>query len=79
MKEKMKKASVEIALKIDAILIENMIIDFWDNERAQKKVLSEIDDFFYDVIIPNYGIGLVAEDMDQITQKVMKVAEHRIG
>jgi type I restriction enzyme R subunit len=53
-------------------------VEFWDDLDAQKKVTNDIDDFLYDEIKGERGIDLSLEQMDEILEKVMQLARHRM-
>ena len=52
-------------------------INFWNDEDAQKQTVNDIDDYFYDVLKTEKSIELSPDQMDEIIEKVMQVAEHR--
>jgi type I restriction enzyme, R subunit len=69
--------SALVALEIDAIIAKHMIIDFWNNDSAQKEVVNEIDDYLFDTIKGDRGIELSIDQMDDLIEKSMTVARHR--
>ena len=69
--------SADAALAIQAIFKRNWKVHFWDDEDARKKTIDEIDDFLYDEIKGKRGISLSVEQMDEIIEQSMKLAQHR--
>lgn len=69
--------SADAALAIQDIFKRNWKVHFWDDDDAKKKVIDEIDDFLYDEIKGKRGISLSVEQMDEIIEQSMKLAQHR--
>jgi type I restriction enzyme R subunit len=55
----------------------HFIIHLWQNADAQKKLQNAIDDYFFDVVMPNFGLKLEAKELDEIEKAVMDVAQAR--
>jgi len=68
----------DVALAIQAILKRNWKVHFWDDADAQKRVVNDIDDFLYDEIKGVRGIALSTEQMDEIIERSMQLARHRM-
>lgn len=68
----------DIALAIHDILKRNWKVQFWDDSDAEKRVVNEIDDYLYDEIKGTRGLGLSIQQMDDIIEKSMQVARHRM-
>lgn len=66
-----------IGLELDRLMNEHLIVHFWDNENARKKVIDSLDDFLFDVVKGERGIELSVERMDELLEKLMTVARHR--
>ncbi len=49
------------------------MVQFWDNEDAKKQAINAIDDYLFD----DLGLNLGTDQMDEIIEKVMRVAENR--
>lgn len=62
-----------MAIAIQAILKKHKKVHFWDDDDAQKEVVNEIDDYFYDEL----SIELSLDQMDKMIEKVLQVARHR--
>lgn len=75
--DELEKASAETATEIQRIFREHKKIHFWDDEDEQNQVINEIDDYLFDVVIKEKGIGLSVEQMDGIIEKSMRLARHR--
>ncbi|MBI9108667.1 MAG: type I restriction endonuclease subunit R [Spirochaetales bacterium] len=69
--------AADAAIAINKILEEHKKVHFWYDEDAQKQVVNEIDDYFYDELKTEKGIELSLEQMDSIIEKVLQVAKHR--
>jgi len=70
--------SADAALAIQNILKRNWKVHFWDDDDAKNKAIDEIDDFLYDEIRGKRGIALATEQMDEIIERSMQLARHRI-
>jgi type I restriction enzyme R subunit len=66
-----------IGLEFDRLMKARMITHFWDNKNAQNDVLNEMDDFLFGVVKDERGRDLDPSLMDQLLEKLMKVALHR--
>ncbi|RNA64243.1 type I restriction endonuclease subunit R [Prosthecochloris sp. ZM_2] len=72
-----EEASADAAVSICDILRKHWKVHFWDDEDAQKQVINEIDDYLYDEVKTKKSIALSFDQMDEIIEKVMQVAQHR--
>jgi type I restriction enzyme R subunit len=70
--------SADTAIAIHNILTRNWKVHFWDDTDSQKLIENEIDDFLYDEIKGARGIALSAEQMDEIIERSMQLARHRM-
>lgn len=70
--------SADAAIAIHNILKRNWKVHFWDDADSQKLTENEIDDFLYDEIKGSRGIALSAEQMDEIIERSMQLARHRM-
>jgi type I restriction enzyme R subunit len=73
-----EEAAADTALAVLDILQRHWKVEFWDDLDAQKRVTNDIDDFLYDEIKGERGIDLGLEQMDEILEKVMQLARHRM-
>jgi type I restriction enzyme R subunit len=73
-----KAAVAEAAVSIWAIVERNRVVGFWDNLDAQRRTMNEMDDFLYDQIRNERGIPLTTEEMDEIINRSMQLARHRM-
>lgn len=73
-----KAVAAEAAVSIWAIVERNRVVGFWDNLDAQRRVMNEMDDFLYDQIRNERGIPLTTEEMDEIINRSMQLARHRM-
>ncbi len=70
-------AAADAALAIHGILEKHKKVHFWNDEDAQKQAVNEIDDYLYDELKMERGIGLSFDQMDDIIEKVLQVAKYR--
>ena len=71
--------SADTALAIQNILKQNWKVHFWDDDDAKKKAVDEIDDFLYDEIKGKREIALATDQMDEIIERSMQLARHRMS
>lgn len=67
----------DTALEIANIFKNNQVVMFWQNTEAQNKVKNEIDDYLYDIVKGEKGLKLTTEQMDNIINTSMRLAEIR--
>ena len=75
---KAKDVAANAAVSIWAIVERNKVVGFWDNLDAQRRTMNEMDDFLYDEIRGKRGIPLTTEEMDEIIDRSMLLARHRM-
>jgi type I restriction enzyme R subunit len=73
-----KAVAAEAAVSIWAIVERNRVVGFWDNLDAQRRTMNEMDDFLYDQIRGERDIPLTTEEMDEIINRSMQLARHRM-
>jgi len=73
-----KEVAAEAAVSIWAIVERNRVVGFWDNLDAQRRTMNEMDDFLYDEIRGGRGIALTTDEMDEIINRSMQLARHRM-
>lgn len=56
----------------------NRKVGYWDDLDAQRRTMNEIDDYLYDDVKGAHGIALSTGEMDEIIEKVMQLARHRM-
>ncbi|WP_294052803.1 type I restriction endonuclease subunit R, partial [Thiolapillus sp.] len=66
------------ALAIGNIIRHHWKVHFWDDLDAQKQAMNDIDDYLYDEVKGERGIDLGTKQMDEIIEKSMQLARHRI-
>ncbi|OPY17201.1 MAG: hypothetical protein A4E23_01577 [Methanomethylovorans sp. PtaU1.Bin073] len=67
----------DTAIAIHEIIQKHNKVNFWDDEDAKNQTVNEIDDYLYDELKNAQDIDLSTEQMDEIIDKVLQVAEHR--
>ncbi|MDD2404213.1 MAG: hypothetical protein PHI56_06700, partial [Victivallaceae bacterium] len=73
-----EEAAADAAVAIHDILKKHKKVHFWDDDDAQKQAINEIDDYLYDELKTVRGIDLSIDQMDDIIEKVLRVAEFRM-
>jgi len=76
-KEGCEAITADAALAIREILARHWKVQFWDDNDAQKQVKNDIDDYFIDEVKIAKGIPFTFEQIDEIIESAMKVAESR--
>ena len=75
--EDLESAAADTAIAVHGILEKHKKVLFWDDEDAQKQAVNEIDDYLYDELKRKRGIELSLDQMDDIIEKVLRVAKFR--
>jgi len=70
--------AADVALQIQAILQQHFKVQFWDDDDAQKRMVNEIDDYLFDEVKGERGVELSLDQMDELIERVMQVARHRV-
>lgn len=70
--------AADAALDIWAIVLRNRKVGFWDDLNAQRQTMNDIDDYLYDQVRAGKGIPLATPEMDEIIEKSMQLARHRL-
>lgn len=71
--------ATQAALAVWNIFRRNRKVGYWDDLDAQRRTMNEIDDYLYDELKGARGIALSTEEMDEIIDKAMQLARHRMG
>ena len=77
-KELCRNMAADAAQAVCEIMECNWKVHFWDDEDAQKRAMNDIDDFLYDEVKGVRGVELTTEDMDEIIDRAMQLARHRM-
>ena len=73
-----EEAACDAALAIHSIIRRHWKVHFWDDLDAQREAENEIDDYLYDEVRGVRSIDLGTEQMDEIIEKSMQLARHRM-
>jgi len=76
--DKAEEMASHAALAISKIFEENWKVNFWDDYDAQKHTMNDIDDYLYDVVKRGRGVKLNTDQMDEIIERSMQLARHRM-
>lgn len=73
-----KAVAAAAAVSIWSIVERNLVVGYWDNLDAQRQTMNDMDDYLYDEIRGRLGIPLTTEEMDEIINRSMQLARHRL-
>jgi type I restriction enzyme R subunit len=76
--EQARSTAAEAAVAVWDILRRNRKVGYWDDLDAQRRTMNEIDDYLYDDVKGARGIALSTDEMDEIIEKTMQLARHRM-
>ncbi len=76
-KDRINDVAVKTALAIQTAINEHWKVDFWNDSTAQSSLKNKMDDFFYDEVKAVHAIDLSPEQMDDITDKTLRIAKFR--
>ena len=71
-------AAADAAKAVWDIFRRNRKVGYWDDLDAQRRTMNEIDDYLYDEVKGARGIALSTDEMDEIIEKTMQLARHRM-
>jgi type I restriction enzyme, R subunit len=74
-------ASATTALAAKAlwsIFQRNRKVGYWEDLDAQRRTMNELDDYLYDAVKGTHAIALSTHEMDEIIEKAMQLARHRM-
>jgi len=77
--EQAQNTTAEAAMAVWNIFRRNRKVGYWDDLDAQRRTMNEIDDYLYDEVKGVRGISLSTEEMDEIIEKTMQLARHRMA
>ena len=58
------------------VLQKEGIVDWYKNDEVKRIMINKIDDYLYDVVKEERGVNLSNEEMKQIIETTMKLAEN---
>jgi len=70
--------AADAAMAIWAIVQRNRKVGFWQDLDAQRRTMNQIDDYLYDEVKAKKGVPLAAGEMDEIIERTMQIARHRM-
>jgi type I restriction enzyme R subunit len=76
--EQAQTTAIEAAKAVWDIFRRNRKVGYWDDLDAQRRTMNEIDDYLYDEVKGARGIALSTDEMDEIIEKTMQLARHRM-
>lgn len=77
--EQAQTTAAEAAIALWDIFRRNRKVGYWDDLDAQRQTMNEIDDYLYDEVREARGIALSTDEMDEIIEKTMQLARHRMA
>jgi type I restriction enzyme, R subunit len=76
--EQAQTTAADAAKAVWDIFRRNRKVGYWDDLDAQRRTMNEIDDYLYDEVKGARGIALSTDEMDEIIEKTMQLARHRM-
>lgn len=76
--EPARSAAAEAAMAVWDIFRRNRKVGYWDDLDAQRRTMNELDDYLYDEVKGARGIALSTDEMDEIIERTMQLARHRM-
>jgi type I restriction enzyme, R subunit len=70
--------AAEAALAVWGIFRRHRKVGYWDDLDAQRRTINAIDDYLYDEVKGARGIALSTDEMDQIIDRTLQLARHRM-
>ena len=77
--EQAQNTAAEAAMAVWDIFRRNRKVGYWDDLDAQRRTMNAIDDYLYDEVKGARGIALSTDEMDEIIEKAMQLARHRMA
>jgi type I restriction enzyme R subunit len=77
--EQARQIAAETAKSVWGVFLTNRKVGYWDDLDAQRRTMNEIDDHLYDEVKGRQGIDLTTAEMDEIIEKTMQLARHRMA
>ncbi|MBR4736799.1 MAG: type I restriction endonuclease subunit R [Rhodocyclaceae bacterium] len=71
--------AADAAVDIWSIIQRNRKVGFWNDLDAQRQTMNEIDDYLYDEIKDKRNVPLTTSEMDDIIERTMQLARHRMA
>ena len=71
-----ENAFTQIILDVQNILEQEGIVDWYKNSEIKRIMANRIDDYLYDVVKEQKGINLTSDEIREIVETVMRLAEH---
>lgn len=67
----------EIALAVVGVIERHLIVGMWSNDEAQNALGNAIDDYFFDVVRDEKGVGVTIELLDEVQRDIQRIARAR--
>ncbi|MDI6750297.1 MAG: type I restriction endonuclease subunit R [Rhodocyclaceae bacterium] len=77
--EQARQIAAEAAKSVWDVFLNNRKVGYWDDLDAQRRTMNEIDDYLYDEVKGRQGVDLTTAEMDEIIEKTMQLARHRMA
>lgn len=77
--EQARQIAAETSKSVWGVFLSNRKVGYWDDLDAQRRTMNEIDDYLYDEVKGRQGIALTTAEMDEIIEKTMQLARHRMA
>lgn len=77
--EQARQIAADTAKAVWEVFLGNRKVGYWDDLDAQRRTMNEIDDYLYDEVKERQGIALTTAEMDEIIERTMQLARHRMA
>ncbi|WP_009909933.1 type I restriction endonuclease subunit R [Burkholderia thailandensis] len=77
--DKAANLAADSAVDIWSIIQRNRKVGFWEDLDAQRRTMNEIDDYLYDEVRDKKAVLLTTGEMDDIIDRTMQLARHRMS
>ncbi|MCU0754997.1 MAG: type I restriction endonuclease subunit R [Xanthomonadales bacterium] len=74
-----RTTAAEAATAVWDIFRRNRKVGYWEDLDAQRRTMNALDDYLYDELKGARGLALTTGEMDDIIEKVMQLARHRMS
>ena len=74
-----RQIAAETAKSVWGVFLSNRKVGYWDDLDAQRRTMNEIDDYLYDEVKGRQDIALTTAEMDEIIEKTIQLARHRMA
>jgi type I restriction enzyme R subunit len=70
--------SAAFAANALTIIERHRIVDWIGNLDVQKAMVNDLDDYLFDIVKGKHGVPLTPATMDDLIERIMQIARHRL-